>query len=236
MKQVLGYLRRADEDHGMIKDGDTVAVGVSGGKDSMAMLYALYLYKNFSRVNYHVRAFTVDLGFEGFATDVIAQYCASIDIPYTVVKTDIAKIVFDVRKESNPCALCARMRKGALFKAIKEEGFHICAFAHHREDCLESLLLSMLYEGRMRTFKPVTELDRKGIALLRPFIYLPEKEIISAVNRHQIPVAKNPCPASGSTKREDIKGLLKLICQSNPNAREMMMSALRNVSQYSLFD
>lgn len=236
MKHVLGYLRRADEDHGMIKQGDTVAVGVSGGKDSMALLYALHLYKNFSRVNYHIRAFTVDIGFEGFATDVIAQYCASLNIPYTVVKTDIARIVFDERKESNPCALCARMRKGVLFKAIAKEGLHICAFAHHREDCIESLLLSMLYEGRMRTFKPVTDLDRKGITLLRPLIYLPEKEIISAVRRHNIPVAKNPCPASGSTKREETKGLLKLICQSNPNAREMIMTALRNVSQYSLFD
>lgn len=236
MKHVLGYLRRADEDHGMIKEGDTVAVGVSGGKDSMALLFALHLYKNFCRVNYNVRAFTVDLGFNGFATDVIADYCAGLDIPYTVVKTDIARIVFDARQESNPCALCARMRKGTLFNAIKREGLHICAFAHHREDCLESLLMSMLYEGRMRTFKPVTELDRKGVTLLRPFIYLPEKEIRSAVRRHGIPVAKNPCPAAGSTKREKTKELLSLICKSNPNALDMMMSALKNVSQYSLFD
>lgn len=235
MKHVLGYLRRADEDCGMIRDGDTVAVGVSGGKDSMALLYALYLYKNFARTRYDIRAFTVDLGFQGFETDAIGDYCASLNIPYTVVKTDIAKVVFEDRQESNPCAMCARMRKGILFKTIKREGISICAFAHHREDCLESLLLSLLYEGRMRTFKPVTELNRMGVTLIRPFIYLPEKEIKSAVRRHNIPILKNPCPAAGSTKREDVKGLLSLICQSNPNAREMMMTALKNVDQYSLF-
>lgn len=235
MKQILGYLRRADEDHSMIKDGETIAVGVSGGKDSMALLYALHLYKNFSRVRYNIHAFTVDLGFGGDENGVIADYCKSLEIPYDIIKTQIGPIVFNVRNESNPCALCSKMRKGALFTKIRQYGYSACAFAHHREDCLESLLLSMLYEGRMHTFRPVTLLDRKGINLIRPFIYLPEKEIKSAVKRHGIPVVKNPCPAAGTSKREEIKRLLSQICASKPDARDMMMNAVKNVSQYSLW-
>ena len=235
MKQVLGYLRRADEEHGMIKDGQTIAVGVSGGKDSMLMLLALHLYQNFSRVHYRVHAFTVDLGFGSFDSTAIAQFCSKLDIPFTLIKTQIGKIVFDVRKETNPCALCAKLRKGALFTQIKNQGIDTCVFAHHREDCIESLLLSMLYEGRMRTFLPVTLLDRKDVRLIRPFIYLPEKEIIAAACRHDVPVVKNPCPASADTKREDTKRLLAQICASNPNAKEMMMRAISNVSQYSLW-
>jgi len=233
VKHVLGYLRRADEDHGMIKDGDTIAVGVSGGKDSMALLYALHLYKNFALVNYKIHAFTVELGFEK-EEHVIADYCRLLDIPHKLIKTRIGTVVFTMRNESNPCALCSRMRKGTLFTHIKNHGYSTCAFAHHRDDCLESLFLSMLYEGRMRTFAPVTLLDRKGIKLIRPLICLPEKEIISAVKRHGIPVVENTCPAA-SSKREEIKRLLSQICVGRPNARDMIMNAVKNVSQYSLW-
>ena len=236
MKQVLGYLRRADEDHGMIKNGDTVCVGLSGGKDSMALLFALHLYKNFAKVRFDVRAYTVDLGFGNFDTDMIAAYCSSLGIEHTLIKTQIGKIVFDLRNEKNPCALCSKMRKGVLFTQIKNHGFETCAFAHHREDCLESLMMSMLYEGRLRTFRPATLLDRMGINLIRPLIYLPEKEIITAARRHALPIAKNPCPAAQNSKREDTKRLLEQICTSNPGARGMMMTAIKNVSQYSLWD
>lgn len=235
MKHVLGYLRRAEEDHSMIKDGETIAVGVSGGKDSMLLLYALHLYKNFARVRYNIHAFTVDLGFGGEENDVIADYCKSIDIPHNIIKTHISAIV-NRRKENNPCALCSKMRKGALFTQIKQHGFSVCAFAHHREDCIESLLLSMLYEGRMRTFRPVTLLDRMDIRLIRPFIYLPEKEIRAAVKRHGIPVSNNPCPAAGSTKREEIKRLLMQICASRPDANDMIINSIKNVSHYSLWN
>ncbi len=235
MKQVLGFLRRADEDHGMIRNGETLAVGVSGGKDSMALLYALHLYKNFAKSSFLLHAFTVDLGFEGFDSGTISDYCKSLGIPFTLIKTHIYDIVFNQRKEKNPCALCAKMRKGTLFTQIIRQGLTTCAFAHHREDCLESLLLSMLFEGRMRTFCPVTYLDRMGVKLVRPFICLPEKEISAAVNRHTIPVVKNPCPAVQSSKREHTKRLLAQICENSPDAREKMMSAIKNVSQYSLW-
>lgn len=236
MKQVLGYLRRADEEYGMIAPGEKIALGVSGGKDSMALLYALHLYQYFSKKGYSVHAFTVDLGFGNFDTDVIADYCRSLDIPYTVVKTNIAQVVFETRKETNPCALCAKLRKGALFTEITRQGINKCAFAHHREDCLESFLMSLLYEGRLRTFVPVTDLERTGVKLIRPLILLPEKEIKSAVRRHDIPVAKNPCPASGQTKREETKRLLAHISANNPHARERMLTAIKNTSNYSLWD
>lgn len=236
MKKVLGHLRRADEDFTMIAEGDRIAVGLSGGKDSMALLYALHLYRNFSRHRYEIGAFTVDLGFPGVDTALIADYCASLGIKHTLVSTSISKIVFDIRRESNPCALCSKMRKGALFGEMKRQGYYKCAFAHHREDAIETLFLSMLYSGQLATFKPVTFLDRQGVTLIRPFVYLPEKEIKAAVRKHGVPVVANPCPANGKTKREETKKLLAQICASKPDAREKMLTALKNSQQYCLWD
>ncbi|MDD5018398.1 MAG: ATP-binding protein [Eubacteriales bacterium] len=236
MKRVLGYLRRADEDYNMIKDGDTVAVGLSGGKDSMTLLYALDLYRHFSCATFDIRAISVDLGFDGFDTACIADYCAALGVEHTLIQTKISTGVFNAGGGRSPCSLCSRLRKGVLFAEMKRQGINKCAFAHHRDDCLETLFLSLLYEGRLRTFRPVTYLDRKGITLIRPFIYLAENDIKTAAKKHRIPYVSNPCPVSGNTKRQQIKELLGHICASNPGARDMMLTALKNTAQYSLWD
>lgn len=236
MKRVLGYLRRADEKYAMINSGDTLAVGLSGGKDSMLLLNALCLYRRFSKKIFTLEAYTVDLGFEGFDVKTISDYCAYLGVPHTIINTKISTVVFNLRKERSPCALCSKLRKGILFAQMKSKGYVKCVFAHHREDCIESLFLSMLYEGRIRTFTPVTQLSRTGITLLRPFILLSEKEIRGAVKRHDIPVVHNPCPVSGKTKRQEMKRLLSHICEGNPQAREMIIAALENTEGYSLWD
>ncbi len=236
MEKVLRRFRQADKDFNMINKNETIAVGVSGGKDSMVLLYALYLHKKFSKIPFDIHAFTIDTGFGNFDTDKIAGYCAFLGIEYTCIQTKIAKIVFDEKKEKNPCSLCSRLRKGILHAKIKEAGIDKCALAHHRDDCLETFFMSLLYEGRLRTFKPVAYLDRKDITLIRPFIYLTENEIAAAAKKHALPLVKNSCPIAGSTKRQKIKELLTQISASNPGCRNTMLTALKNKEQYSLWD
>lgn len=236
MKRVLGYLRRAAEEFNMIKDGDRIAVGVSGGKDSMLLLYALWLYKKFMKIDYEIVALTVDLGFGNFDTSAITEFAGKYEIEHVVKKTDIAEIIFDVRKEKNPCSLCAKMRKGALYTTAKELGCNKAAFAHSADDIIETLLMSIFYEGRLNVFAPITYLDRQDITLIRPFIYLPEKEIISAVKRLEIPITKNPCPEDGITKRQEVKELIKTLTPENPHVKQNILSAIRNTDTYNLWD
>ncbi len=220
----------------MIEDGDKIAVGVSGGKDSMLLLYALWLYKKFMKIEYQLEAITVDLGFKGFDASPITAFAERYDIRHTVKKTDIAEIVFDIRKEKNPCSLCAKMRKGAFYAAAKELSCGKAAFAHSADDLIETLMMSMLYEGRLNVYAPVTYLDRQDITLIRPFIYLPEKEIIGAVKRLDIPVVKNPCPEDGITKRQEAKELIRSIAHVNPHVKQNLLSAIRNTDTYNLWD
>ena len=236
MKEILGCIRRADQDFGMIKAGDKVAVGVSGGKDSLLLLYAMALYRRFCPEPFELEALTLTMGMEPFDVSGIRALCEQLEVPYIVRETEIGKVIFEERKEKNPCSLCAKMRRGALNELCVERGVNKLALGHHRDDAEETLLLSLFYEGRMHTFQPVTYLSRTGITQIRPMLYISEKDIIHHARVLNLPVVKSPCPADGYTKRQDMKELLDYICRKIPNARDQMLSALRNKEQYGLWD
>lgn len=229
LQQVLSYVRKAVDDYHMIADGDKIAIGISGGKDSLTLLYALHGLRRFYPQKFDIHAVTVDLGFGNLDLSRIESICADeLQIPYTIVKTDIADIIFDQRKESNPCSLCAKMRKGALNEAIKKEGCNKVAYAHHKDDVVETMLMSLIYEGRFHTFSPVTYLDRMDLTVIRPLMYMNEADVIGFVNKNQVPVVKSPCPADGYTKREYVKQLLKKLNQENPGVKERMFTAIQD--------
>ncbi len=236
MKLTLGCIRRADEDYKMIDNGDKIAVGLSGGKDSVLLLYAFHLYRFFCKKKFDIHALMVDLGFENFNADPFAGLCEELSFPFTVIKTNISKIVFETRKEQNPCALCSKLRKGAFYKRALELGLNKAAYAHNGEDVIGTFFLSLLFEGRINTLSPVTYLSRSNITLIRPFIYLSEKHIKSVVKKLGLPVMENMCPASGNTKRAEIKELIKELSKKYPKANDRILSALRNKEKYTLWD
>lgn len=228
LQQVLSLTRKAVDDYHMISTGDKIAIGISGGKDSLTLLYALHGLQRFYPVPFNLCAVTVDLGFANLNLDKIKELCASLNIDYHIVKTDIGKIIFDDRKETNPCSLCAKMRKGALNDAMKETGCNKVAYAHHKDDVVETMMMSLIYEGRFHTFRPVTYLDRTNITVIRPLIYMSEADIIGFVNKQALPVVKSPCPADGHTKREYIKNLLRSINLETPGVKERMFTAIKS--------
>ena len=227
LQQVLSYVRRAADDYHMIQEGDRIAVGISGGKDSLTLLYALHGLQRFYPQHFELHAVTVDLGFQNLDLSRIESICRDeLQIPYTIVKTDIADVIFEQRKEANPCSLCAKMRKGALNDAIKKEGCNKVAYAHHKDDVVETMLMSLIFVGRFHTFSPVTYLDRTGITVIRPLLYMNEADVIGFVNKNQVPVVKSPCPADGHTKREYVKQLLRQLNLENPGVKERMFTAI----------
>lgn len=228
LQQVLSYVRKAIDDYHMIDDGDRIAIGISGGKDSLTLLYALHGLKRFYPKHFDIHAVTVDLGFDNLNLQKIIELCKNLDVEYTIVKTDIAQIVFEQRKEENPCSLCAKMRKGALNQAIKDAGCNKVAYAHHKDDVVETMLMSLIFEGRFHTFNPVTYLDRTGLTVIRPLIYMNEADVIGFVNKYQVPVVKSPCPADGHTKREYVKNLLRDLNLENPGVKGRMFTAIVN--------
>lgn len=228
LQQLYSYTRKAIDDYHMIQDGDHIAIGISGGKDSLAMLYALSGLRRFYPASFELTAVTVDLGFENLNLDRIAALCAELEVPYHIVRTDIGKIIFEDRKESSPCSLCAKMRKGALNQAMKELGCNKIAYAHHRDDVVETMLLSLIYEGRFHCFSPVTYLDRMDMTVIRPLIYVQEADVIGFVNKYRVPVVKSPCPADGHTKREYAHLLLQQLNRENPGVKERMFHAVQD--------
>ncbi|HJC63146.1 MAG TPA: tRNA 2-thiocytidine(32) synthetase TtcA [Candidatus Blautia merdavium] len=228
LQKLLSLTRKAVDEFRLIDPGDKIAVGISGGKDSLAMLYALCGLKRFYPNPFTLEAITVDLGHPGFHPEKIQSLCESLEIPFTLVRTDIAPIIFQERKESNPCSLCAKMRKGALNQAAKDLGCNKIAYAHHKEDVVETMLLSLIYEGRFHTFSPKTYLDRMELTVIRPLLFVDEADIIGFKNKYQLPVEKSPCPVDGYTKRQYAKDLLKTLNHDSPGVRERMFTAILN--------
>lgn len=207
MQKIAGYMRKAITQYNMLEDGDTVAVGVSGGKDSVALLTGLAMLRSYIGIDYKLVALTLDPGFGGQRTDYtpIRELCDQYQIPYIVKDTNIGEIIFDIRKESNPCSLCARMRRGALHDLAVANGCNKIALGHHFDDVIETFFMNLFEEGRIGCFSPVTYLSRKDITLIRPLVFAPEKEIRQAVKKAGLPIVKSKCPADGATNREKTK-------------------------------
>ena len=227
-QRLFSYVRRATDDYNMINDGDKIAVGISGGKDSLTLLYALNGLKRFYPKKFDVVAITVDLDFGIQDFSKIEKYCNDMDIEYYVVKTEIANVVFNERQESNPCSLCAKMRKGALNDFAKSIGCNKIAYAHHKDDLIETAIMSLLYEGRFYAFPPVTHLDRTDLTVIRPLMLVSEADVKGFRNKYQLPVCKNPCPMDGHTHREYVKNLIRTLNMDSPGVRERLFHAVIN--------
>ena len=235
LQQLMSFARRAIDDYSMISDGDHIAVGVSGGKDSLALLMTLNGLMRFYPKKFTIEAISVDLGFGNIDFTKIDDFCKDLNIPYYIAKTDISQIVFDERKEKSPCSLCAKMRKGALYTMAKEHGCNKSAFGHHMDDIINTMLLSLIFEGRFYTFSPVTYLDRMDITLIRPLMYVEEADIIGFCNKNDVPVLKNPCPVDGETKRQYAKELSNRLNAENPGVKHRMFKAIINgIDSYKL--
>lgn len=227
MKRVLSYTRRAVDDYNMIEEGDRIAVGVSAGKDSLTLLCALAGLRRFYPKKFDLIAVTVDMGFEPKQDlSPIAALCSELGVEYHVVPSEIYKIIFEVRKEKNPCSLCAKMRRGALHNAAKEMGCTSVALGHHFDDVVETFMLNLFFEGRLGCFSPVTYLSRVGIKLIRPMIYMPEKDVAEFARKNELPVLSSPCPADKNTQREEMKQLLRKLERENRGLRYRIFGAL----------
>jgi len=224
-----GLIRRCVEDYNMIADGETVAVCVSGGKDSIALLCALANLRSYYPKRFELHAFTLDMGFEGTDFSPVAELCKELDVPYTVRRTDIAQVVFDERHEKNPCSLCSKMRRGVLNDIIKEAGISKLALAHHFDDAIETFLLSLLYEGHISCFQPVTYMNRADVTQIRPMLYVGEGTVVKLVEKNNLPVVNNPCPMNGASKREEVKTLIKTLSVGYPDFRNKIFGAMQRL-------
>ena len=252
LQRLMSLTRQAIDKYHMIESGDHIAVGISGGKDSLTLLYALHGLKRFYPKPFQLSAITVDLGLGNLNLAPIQELCGQLSIPYTVIPTEIGSILFEARKESNPCSLCAKMRKGALNEKAKALGCNKIAYAHHREDLIETMLMSLIYEGRFHAFSPVTYLDRMDLTVIRPLMFVdemdvigfknkyslpvvksscpvmlvPEADVIGFQKKYSLPVCKNPCPVDGHTKREYVKNLTRQLEKENPGVKSRLFRAI----------
>lgn len=230
LQKLLSHTRRAIDTYNMIDEGDKIAIGISGGKDSLTLLYALAHLRRFYPKKFNIIAITIDLGIPGFNVEKIKDLCKELDVEYYVEKTEIYDIIFNHRKESNPCSLCAKMRKGALNDKINQLGCNKFAYAHHKDDIIETFLMSLIFEGRIHTFSPVTYLDRSNLTMIRPLMFCGEGEISAFERRMELPVVKAKCPADGFTKREYAKQHIKKLEEENPGCKEKIFAAIQRAN------
>lgn len=234
-QKLLGKTRKAINDFNLIEDGDKIAVGLSGGKDSLTLLHLLKIYQKFSPEKFELVAITVNPG-TGIDFSSLNKLCKDINIPFYEVKTRIKEIVFDVKKEKNPCSLCANLRRGALNDMAEKLGCTKVALGHHKDDALETLMLSLCYEGRINCFSPKSYMKQNKLKLIRPMVYIEEHEIKNLVKNYNFPIIKNPCPADGYTKREDMKNLIYKLNQDIPGFKKSLFSSLNNAEQLFIWD
>ena len=226
MKRMLSFVRRAADDYNMIEDGDRIAVGISGGKDSLTLLATLAEMRRFYPKKYEVVGITVNMGFEGSDYSAVADWCREIGVEYKVVDTEIAKIIFDVRKEANPCSLCAKMRRGSLNAAAQELGCNKVALGHHYDDAVETFMMNLFFEGRLGCFSPVSYLSNRKITLIRPLVYAQEKDVEYFIRKRPLPVIKSLCPEDRATERENMKNLLASLERDNKGLKHRIFNAM----------
>ena len=227
MQRLTGLLRRCVEDYNMIEEGDRIAIGVSGGKDSLTLLRLMAALREYYPKRFEIEAFTIDLGLPGMDFSQVETFCQSLNVPYTIVKTEIGPIIFDYRHEKNPCSMCAKMRRGALNQIIREKGIHKIALGHHYDDAVETFLMSLLFEARISCFQPVTHLDRTDVTQIRPMLYIEEKDIRAFAKRENLPIVENECPADKHTKREEVKTLIKDLSHTYPHLKSNVFGAMQ---------
>ena len=228
MQKLMGLVRRCVDDYNMISEGDKIAVGVSGGKDSLVLLVLLAGLREDLNKPFELEAISIDMGL-GMDYSPIQELCDQIRVPYTVVKTEIAPIIFDHRTEKNPCSMCSKMRRGALNQAILDKGFNKLALGHHYDDAVETFVMNLLFEGRIGCFQPVTNLDRTGIIQIRPMLYIHEKTVDNFAVRKELPIIENRCPVDKATKREEVKQLVFDLSKTYPDLKERIFGAMQRL-------
>lgn len=229
MEQFTGLVRRCVEDYAMIAPGDVIAVGLSGGKDSMALLCALNSLRRYYPKPFELMGVTVDLGFPGMDFSPVADYCRSLGVPYDIIHSDISDVVFRERQEKNPCSLCVKLRKGAFHDRLKELGANKAALGHHMDDAVETFLLSLIYEGRISCFEPVTHMDRSGIVQIRPMLYAEEKRIVGLARKYAFPIVESTCPMDKTSKRALIKEYMYAVSRERKDFKIKTFRAMQRL-------
>ena len=232
MQRMMGLVRRCIEDYRMIEPGDRIAVGVSGGKDSLTLLTLLAALREYVPYSYDLTAITIDMGLGGMDFSPVARLCERLGVPYSRVETEIGPIIFEHRKENNPCSLCAKLRRGALSTAMNEHVIKTIALGHHYDDAVETLLMNLLFEGRIGCFQPVTYLSRSDVTQIRPLLYVKEQQVRNVAAKLDLPIVHNPCPANGETRRQEVKELIESLSERYPDLKQKLFGAMQRYPLY----